>query len=525
MIYMCKKVLKRNVVFVVLLSLCSIFTPAKLLATPQPEIKQIEFQGNTVFSDQALSNLVEEWIGKQLTIPNLLMLRSAITDYYVNQGYITSAAYVPEQSITDGVVIVQVVEGTLENVQVTGIKSDLTRSYIETQLVRGISTPIHQRDLVKQLQRLQQEPIIDEIEAELIRGNGDGQSQLNLDIKLALSRQIQLQAGNRQNPNLGVWERQVGLTDHNLIGFGDQLDLTYSQSEGVDLWSVNYRLPFVDQGGDFSVGYRQNTVAVVNNFDGVDVSSVADTFSLEYRQELVRDGNEELAVGIGLDWRQSQTYLDNEPFPFNLGTLETNGQSRVRPLRLNIEYLRYGVRDTFFARSRVSLGLDWFNATDNELNWDGDFLAWLGSVQYLRQLSEDQVLSTELILQLTPDPLLPLEQIAIGGVNSVRGFENQSRSGDNGALFSVEWRWALSENLTLVPFWDSGVVWNNDLSEIDGINRNVLSPHFLSSVGLGVTWKIGTNWEVQGDLGIPLINDADEIQQLGTVQLFYRSAF
>ncbi len=115
-------------------------------------------------------------------------------------------------------------------------------------------------------------------------------------------------------------------------------------------------------------------------------------------------------------------------------------------------------------------------------------------------------------LQLTPNSLLPSQQFVIGGVQTVRGYRQNARSGDNGVRFSIENQITVLRNeaglatLLLSPFIDLGAVWNQS----DNPN-NLFLPRqrFLSSGGLGLLWQPIPNFNVRLDYGIPFVNLSD----------------
>jgi hypothetical protein len=94
------------------------------------------------------------------------------------------------------------------------------------------------------------------------------------------------------------------------------------------------------------------------------------------------------------------------------------------------------------ARSTFSLGVDALGATVNGGPVpDGQYLAWLGQFQWVRRFDDrgDQfVFRTD--LQLAEDPLLPLEQFAVGGASTVRGYRENQLVRDNGFVTSAELR-------------------------------------------------------------------------------------
>src|SRR5207344_1238984 len=98
------------------------------------------------------------------------------------------------------------------------------------------------------------------------------------------------------------------------------------------------------------------------------------------------------------------------------------------------------------ARSRFSQGINALGSTIHSGDTpDSEFFAWLGQFQYVRQLSALAPLGipeTQIIfrsdVQLTNKPVLTLEQIALGGRYTVRGYPQNTLVRDNAFIASVE---------------------------------------------------------------------------------------
>jgi hemolysin activation/secretion protein len=136
-----------------------------------------------------------------------------------------------------------------------------------------------------------------------------------------------------------------------------------------------------------------------------------------------------------------------------------------------------------------SVGIDALDATthSDRVIPDSRFFAWLGQVQQARRLTQrDLQLRFRLILQVSDHPLLPTEQIAVGGRFSVRGYRENQLIRDNALLVSVEALIPLVRNhgwadfVQVIPFVDFGRGWNRKVETPDPTN--------LASLGLGVRW-------------------------------------
>jgi hemolysin activation/secretion protein len=131
----------------------------------------------------------------------------------------------------------------------------------------------------------------------------------------------------------------------------------------------------------------------------------------------------------------------------------------------------------------------------------------LGQIQRIQVLNSSNFLIVQGDIQLTPDSLLPSQQFVIGGGQSLRGYRQNVRAGDNGFKFLMENRITLGRdeagrsNFQLAPFFDMGTVWNVD------DNPNTLQRQkFLAGIGLGLLWQPEAKLSIRLDYALPLVN-------------------
>ena len=141
----------------------------------------INVTGSTVLQSE-IAQKVACYEGKEITLSDLFNLRSQITQLYIDNGYVTSGAFVPNGQIIDDQLEIQVIEGSVEAVQINGLKR-LRTGYVRSRLARATRPPLNQQILRETLQRLQLDPNIGRVNAELTAGVQPGQSLLILDLK------------------------------------------------------------------------------------------------------------------------------------------------------------------------------------------------------------------------------------------------------------------------------------------------------------------------------------------------------
>nr|WP_275415711.1 POTRA domain-containing protein [Leptolyngbya sp. CCY15150] len=93
--------------------------------------QSFQFLGNTQFTDAELTALVENYTGQILSYLDLIEVNQVITQFYVEQGYITSGAVIRSDQLTNGIAIVQIVEGQVDEIVVTGTER-LRPSYVRS---------------------------------------------------------------------------------------------------------------------------------------------------------------------------------------------------------------------------------------------------------------------------------------------------------------------------------------------------------------------------------------------------------
>ena len=493
-------------------------SPAELLPSPSIPVptnpntfidtitvEQFNVQGSTVFSPEDFNQILAPYKGKPVSFLDLLGARSAITQHYLEQGYITSGAYIPPQRLGSGVVTIQVVEGTLEDIRVKGTKK-LSPRYISSRIQKATSSPLNREKLLEGLQLLLLDPLIENISAELSLGSNPGASILIIDVEEADSFSTPIVIDNRRSPSVSSFRQQLRINEANLLGQGDDLFLTYSSTEGSDAFDGSYSFPLNPNYGTLTLsgGFSDNEVTE-SPFNILDIESSSNYYQLSLRQPVIRTPTQELAFGFTASRRNSEVIFapGGEQLGFPSPGANEDGEIRVTALRFFQEYISRNNREVFALRSQFNLGIGAFDATINpDPEPDSRFFSWQGQAQWVRLLGDDSRLLLRGSMQLASTSLVSLEQFGIGGIDSVRGYRQDRLLADNGAFASVEvqiplFHVAQNSVVQIAPFADVGVVWN--------VEQEIPESNTLASIGLGLRWSIGDRFSTRFDWGIPLI--------------------
>jgi hemolysin activation/secretion protein len=463
-------------------------------------VDRIEVVGNTVLENE-IAALVQPLEGQEVSLSQLLDLRTDITNLYVDNGYVTSGAFLPNnQDLTDGEVQIQVIEGGIETIQVNGL-SRLREAYVRDRIAIATGSPLRVDRLQDSLRLLQIDPLLERIDAELTAGSRPGQNILVVDAVEADPFNLVLTVDNYRATSIGSTQAGILAFYGNVLGFGDFASALYEFTEGLDLYELRYGIPLNAYDGTLQVRYENADSRIITpQFVDAGIRNESETFSVSFRQPLTRSINQEVALGLALDLRESRSFiLDDIPFSFSIGP--ENGVSKVSALRFSQEWLTRDISSVVALRSQFSLGLEIFNATVNDTGTDGQFFSWLGQFQWVEQVSPGMLLVSRVNAQLTPDSLLPLERFSVGGIDTVRGYPQNQLVTDNAVVGSIELRIPLSSipnELQIIPFVDVGTGWNNQTPNPD--------PSVLVGTGVGLQWQPDPGANLQVTYGIPLVN-------------------
>ncbi|WP_218082675.1 ShlB/FhaC/HecB family hemolysin secretion/activation protein [Anthocerotibacter panamensis] len=488
--------------------------PAPVTPAPvnvQIAVRRIDVVGSTLFGPEILDPLTKPLEGKTVSGLELRKVADAITRLYGERGYVTSRALAPApQEIQDGLVQIRVLEGRLKDTIVKG--TERLAGYVRERVQGDPGRPLNTIALEERLRLLRSDPLFSNVEASLRREetpSGVPLSVLTVQVNEAAPLGITLGFDNYTPPAVGTERARTNLRYRNLLGLGDELTASYYVATGsLNIYDFSYRLPVNPENGAF-----QFRVTTTNNritqapFDTFNIRGNSDLYEVSFRQPFVRNSNEELALSAGFTYQSGQTFIFNDtPAAFGVGP-DADGRSTTSVFKLGQDYSLRDATGIWNFQSQFSIGVGLFGATINSSPIpDGRFVSWLVQAQRLQSLGNGNLLTLQASTQLTTASLLPSQQFIIGGGQSIRGYRQNTRSGDFGFRVSAEARFPVIRSETgapifsLTPFVEAGGVTNN------GSNPNSLPDrNFLASVGVGFLWQVLPHLDLKVDYGIPLV--------------------
>lgn len=463
-------------------------TPTPASSEARFAVTSIRVSGNTVFSTAELQALVADLSGAPHSLAELDAGAARITAYYRERGYVVARAYLPAQEIKDGAVVINVLEGVLDQQRLTN------KSRLSDERTQRYLSDIKQGDLL-QAQRVDRAllllgdtPGVGGARAALQPGASVGTSDLLVELDPAQAYAANLEADNYGNRFTGEYRLGAALALNSPFNLGDLLSLRLLTS-GADLSYARlaYQVPVGVSGLKLGAAYADTRYQLGEEFASLQAHGTATSSSLYATYPFVRSQTSNLSGTLTWEHKklvdQTDTPTSSVDKQVRLLTLGLIGSRQDSLGRGGLTAFDVSLASGNLSMDAASLELD---AAPTSAQSNGSFTKLAYTLNRLQGLSAKDTLSLALSGQRANKNLSSSEKFSLGGANGVRAYPQGEGSGDQGWLATVELRHRLSEQLQGVLFYDAGSV---------DLNRNPFAAgdnnRFISGAGLGLNGQIG----------------------------------
>jgi len=413
---------------------------------PAFDIWEYEVEGNTVLGVEAIEAAVRDHLGPGRSMKDVDAARNALEAAYQKAGYLTVLVDVPEQRVDGGIVLLQVIEGQVGGLYVTGSRYH-SQGYIRST-VSGL-----QPGTVPDFNQVQQQlALVNRSEDRRVTpvlkpGRLPGTVDVELQVNDALPISGSVEANNQHSRDTDPLRVSATLRYDNLFQRDHSLSLTAITAPTAPSQSkvlvANYGIP-LDGANSWSASLVWSDSDVVT-LGSNQVISRGTTFSLRRYIAFGRaDGSRLLSLGFDLKDSKERSDIDKPVryMPFQLGYTDQWALGPDDRLQLNAN-VAFAVAALLKRDVACPSGLNPEGQADQfackRFGASGSFGAFKLDSRWSHSFGP-ATLVTRLGLQIASGPLISAEQYSLGGAETVRGYLEGEASGDHGVLGSLELR-------------------------------------------------------------------------------------
>lgn len=419
---------------------------------PRFDVWEYQVSGSTLLPAQDIERTVYPFLGPGRTIEDVEAARLGLETLFRDAGYGTVVVDLPEQDVVDGVVRLDVVEGKVARLRITGSRYfslGRIRSYVPS-LAQG-SVP-HLPAVQKELQRLNQASSDRVITPVLRPGSTPGTLEVELKVDDELPLHASLELNDRYTLNTERLRLNAEVRYGNLWQREHAISAAYQVApqnrDNVEVFSTTYtfRLPDSDKLITLYGVKTSSDVAAIGTLgvvgDGI-IAGFRGTLPLPPATDYFH------SISVGGDYKdfgESIALLGadslNTPISYVSWSALYNG---VRLADTHQTELSIGV--TLALRD---LGNTKKEFQDKRFLAKPNFAYVTGTLSHRHDLPYGLEIFATANGQLADSPLISNEQFGIGGIGSLRGYLESQQFVDDGVRASVELR---SPNL-VDGWWD-----------------------------------------------------------------------
>lgn len=444
--------------------------------------KEILTDKSAVLTEKEIDSVTKEYINKEITIKELYAVVEKLNEIYGEKGYLTCRAFLPSQTIKQGIVRIKLIEGRTGNIDVKGNKSTDT-DYITHRLHL---TP----DNIDNVNVLNED---------LLRFNATNDAQLRISLQAGekpgttdyiisafepQQRSVTVYADNAGYDSSGLYREGLFYQDKSFTGVRDTLNISTLYSQGTKSVSSYYTRPAGRSGTKVTAQFSTNSVHVIDGeLEDLNVRGHSYSYGLAVVQPLAITERYKSELSLEYSRQNSKTdflgmhWVDDSIDDYTASYSMTNyGKSHVL-------YQKHGYR---------------IGSWDNIDGADRDFGKFQTTMLYQKSYAHGQLISAGLNGQLSANNYLPsAEQFYIGGVYSVRGYAESILSGDSGYNINLEYDMPAGKKASIYTFFDYGSVHGD----------SAFDDHTLAGTGIGFKQTFNNKIYANISLGIPLLRD------------------
>lgn len=471
-------------------------------------IAEYEVMGVKHLTRLEVERAVYPFLGPERSVQDVEQARVALEKAYHARGYQTVQVQVPRQDARSGIVLLQAVENTVGRLRVHGSKyHDLERIKEKAPSLREGSLADFNK-INQDIIALNRRPDL-RVTPSLRAGAVPGTVDIDLDVKDKFPFHGSVEVNNRHNSGTTPWRVNAALRYDNLWQLGHSVGVSYQvapeRPNDARVWSGFYlaRLPQTDAVSFLLQGSKQDSD--VSTLGGAAVAGRGHVIGGRILFNLPGKEGFYQSLSFGADYKRFEQDISvagaviSTPvtyYPFTLShSAGWAGKGHATELNNALVWSLRGTgsNETTFNKRRYKA--------------DDGFFYYRGDLAHTHEVAGGLQAYGKIQGQLASGPLVNNEQLAGGGLATVRGYLESTALGDSGVFGTFELRSpnflpndkeAKANEWRVYAFVDAGRL------KVREYLPDTQASVDLLSVGLGSRIRVREHLNASVDAGFPL---------------------
>ena len=457
-------------------------------------IEQIEIPESQILTAEEISGILKDYEKTNLTMQDIKEIVEKINDLYLDKGFITARAYLPEQTIEGGKLQIALLEGKVGQVKIEGNRWTKT-SHIKKRL--GLD-----EDDLFNIQKLENNVLIYNryndgivLKGDLNAGQKDGTTDIDIKTKEKAPYHIIAVADNSGRDTIGKNRAGLIAQHDSLLGYRDKLSAgVYANRYSVTPF-IDYNIPVNKYDGRIGASFSYNKAKIGHGpYTDFNIESRSQNYSLYYTHPLIHELHKELNATASYTFKRAVTSFDGYDVY----------KDKIPEMKAAVNYRQDNQSGVWYFAQSVSYAAPWYQGNI-------DYWKFEGSINRLQDFTHRFLGSFRGNYQYIPQKNIPYaDQMSVGGFGTVRGYSQGLLTAKSGYQLGAEIYFPIGPEE--VPLFGKRLRTDEYLRPFVFTDYAALYPHngtsinenTLISAGAGMRFQLPYNIVFKAAYGVPL---------------------
>lgn len=482
-------------------------------------VNSIEVSPSEILTREDINNVIGQYVGRNVFMSDIQNAINALNNLYAERGYVTARAYLPEQTVSNGNIRIELIESKIGNVSVVNNKYT-TDGYILKRMPEKSGELFDIVSLEQDVLDFNRYHEGVNLAANLKAGELPGTTDIELVAQETFPFHLIGMMDNAGRRSTGQLRGGPAIVADSLFHHRDQMSLGTYFSKGAISPFFDYSVPVNKKDGRVGFSYSSTFAKIKNGpYNWMGLKSNSYIYSLYYDQPLIRNRGFELKSYASLNYKRSRSWS-------NLGNILSDiaGVSIDDPIKdtdqvtsvdIGLNMRKDTKRGIWYANQMAAMAFPIFDS-------ESSYFKMSGGVLRLHDFSHGVIGQLRGSYQVIPNSKhIPyLDQFQSGGLATVRGYSEGVMLGKSGYFFSGELMFPLlprtiagkdGERHSFIGQYLKGALFADTAGIFPYVGEDLYGgSYFLASVGMGVRVQLPGDLSARLYWGYPLINNAYE---------------
>ena len=474
-------------------------------------INSVDVAPSEILTKEEINSIVQPIVGRNVFISDIQKVIDQLNNLYAQKGFVTAKAFLPEQTVQNGNIHIELIESKVGNISVEQNKWTRTK-YITDRIEQQ---PGQLFDIVELEQDILDFNRYNEgvnLTANLTAGTTPGTTDIAIKAHENFPFHIVGIMDNAGRYQTGNLRGGAMIYADSLFHNRDRLSLGSYFSGGAISPFADYNFPVNKKDGRVGFMYASTFAKIKwGPLSDLDLKSRSYIYSLYYSQPLVRKPGFELKSYLAANYKRATSTFDFMGLDYDLLLDEVTSIDAALNMRKDT---KYGI---WYANQGVSVAAPL-------LDKDSNYVKINGSAVRLHDFSHGVIGQLRGNYQVIPgDKYVPyLDQFQVGGLATVRGYSEGIMIGKNGYYLSGELMFPLlpreitsprsGEKVPFIGKYVKGAIFADHAGIFPAACEDDYydGSHFLMSLGMGLRVQLPGDLSARLYWGFPLVNNRFE---------------